>query len=45
MKRDDLLRVARRYLVPSGRTVIEVIPLEGEEGDEEAEGGEEEEAS
>jgi zinc protease len=39
--RGDLLRVARRYLVPSGRTVIEVIPQEGgEEGDEGDEGDE-----
>jgi zinc protease len=39
VRRDDLLRVARRYLVTSGRTIIEVIPEEGaddaeDEGDE-----------
>jgi zinc protease len=48
-KRDDLLRVARRYLVPTGRTVIEVIPQEDgdeeEEADVGAERGEQEEAS
>ncbi|NUQ78705.1 MAG: insulinase family protein [Polyangiaceae bacterium] len=45
--RGDLLRVARRYLVPSQRTLIEVIPQEG--GDVEDDGAEdaaeEEEAS
>jgi zinc protease len=35
----DLLRVARRYLVASGRTVIEVLPdgSEGKDGEEEEE--------
>ncbi|HZF53020.1 MAG TPA: pitrilysin family protein [Polyangiaceae bacterium] len=46
VKRDDLLRVARRYLVPTGRTMIEVIPQEGkDEEDEGPEDGEQEEAS
>jgi zinc protease len=40
--RGDLLRVARRYLVASGRTLIEVIPQEGgEEEDAEASPGNE----
>lgn len=42
VKRDDLLRVARRYLLSSARTVVEVFPdgsldegeSEGDEGDE-----------
>jgi zinc protease len=37
----DLLRVARRYLTTSARTVIEVIPEEPAEDDEEAGGDEE----
>ncbi|UQA56053.1 M16 family metallopeptidase [Polyangium aurulentum] len=42
----DLLRVARRYLVTSARTVIEVIPDGSEDDDEdEAEGEEAEEAA
>jgi zinc protease len=50
VKRDDLLRVARRYLVASGRTVIEVIPQEGgadeeEDGDESSDTESQEEAS
>jgi zinc protease len=38
----DLLRVARRYLVPSARTVIEVFP-DGTSGDDDEDGGEQEE--
>jgi zinc protease len=38
----DLLRVARRYLVTSARTVIEVIPDGSEDEDEEGEDGGEE---
>jgi zinc protease len=46
----DLLRVARRYLVDTGRTIIEVFPdgtagSEGDEGEEGEEGDEEEEAA
>ncbi len=50
VKRDDLLRVARRYLVNSARTVVEVYPDgsldEGEPGDDEGDDeGEEEQAA
>jgi zinc protease len=40
----DLLRVARRYLVPEARTIVEVYPDGSAEGDEDA-GAEEEAAS
>lgn len=41
----DVLRVARRYLVDTARTVIEVIPDGSEEGDGAGEDGEEEVAA
>jgi zinc protease len=41
----DLLRVARRYLVTSARTVIEVVPDASDEGEEAADEAEEEGAS
>lgn len=40
----DLLRVARRYLVDSARTVVEVFP-DGSAGEEDEEEGDEEEAA
>lgn len=43
--RADVLRVARRVLVESGRTLVIVRPSEDDEADEEAEGGEEEEVA
>lgn len=38
----DLLRVARRYLVSSARTMVEVIPEDGEEAEDGEGGGEDE---